>query len=198
MRTEPLNLLFVCTANISRSPYAERRARMLLGGAPITVASAGVPGYPDRSMDREMAAQLELRGGDPTGHVSRALDGDLLNWADLVVTFEYAHDLKILERWPEAAQRIFGLNQFAKTVTQFDAAHLSGPELISQARAVAERNSMGWDVDDPYGRGKRAATTATAHIDHAVESIIRGLLGLRPAADGPRRADSSRHSRPRG
>lgn len=35
----PLRVLFVCTANIARSPYAERRARQLLGDVPIAVAS---------------------------------------------------------------------------------------------------------------------------------------------------------------
>ncbi len=166
---------------------------MLLGDAPITVASAGVPGYPGRSMDREMAAQLELRGGEPEGHVSRSLDGDILGWADLALTFEFAHDLKIFERWPEAWERVFGLKQFAQAVTEFDAAAMTGSALTSAARRVAGGNSMGWDVDDPYHRGQRAAETAAASIDKAVESVVRGLLGLPAAGDGPRRADPSRH-----
>ena len=42
---EPLRVLFVCTANIARSPYLEVRARQLAGpGVGVEFGSAGVPG----------------------------------------------------------------------------------------------------------------------------------------------------------
>ncbi|MCA0290277.1 MAG: hypothetical protein LCH82_01215 [Actinobacteria bacterium] len=47
-------VLFVCTANISRSPYAELVARARYGGRGIRFASAGVPGTVGRSLDPEM------------------------------------------------------------------------------------------------------------------------------------------------
>lgn len=62
----PLRVLFVCTANIARSPYGERRVVQLSHGETLSVASAGIPGYPGRGMDQEMAAQLRTRGGEPT------------------------------------------------------------------------------------------------------------------------------------
>lgn len=161
---------------------------MLLGGAPIEVASAGIPGTSGRAMDSEMATQLERRGGDSAGHVSRAVDAGLLSWADVVLTFEFAHDLQIAETWQSAAPRTFGLGQFAEAVTKFDAGAGRGSELAARARKMTGANSLGWDVDDPYGRGRRAATAAAAQIDKALEGVLRGLLGLPAAMAGPRRA----------
>lgn len=191
MRAEPLRLLFVCTANIARSPYAERRARMLLGGAPIEVESAGMPGMPGRAMDGEMAAELEDRGGDPSGHVSRSLTEDMLAGTDVLLTFEFVQNVHIIEQFPEAAERTFGVTQFAEAVGQFKAQQLNGRKLIAQARAAQPRNSMGWDFDDPHRRGRRAAKVAAEEIDAAVETIIRGLLDLPAPVGTPRRAAQS-------
>ena len=55
-------LLFVCTANICRSAYAEVRARQMLGlDAGWAFFSAGVPGTVGREMDPPMVAQAVAR-----------------------------------------------------------------------------------------------------------------------------------------
>jgi protein-tyrosine-phosphatase len=79
-------VLFVCTANIARSPYAERRATHLLAGAGsegAVFASAGIPDVSARLMDREMTAQLSARGGTPTATSaarSRAKSSSRVTW----------------------------------------------------------------------------------------------------------------------
>lgn len=185
MRTHPLRLLFVCTANISRSAYAERRARMLLGHEPILVAGAGVPGYPARPMDPQMADQLRQRGGDSEGHLSRCLNEVILGDADIVLTFELAQQHRVFEGWPEAAQRTFGLGQFADALSRIQDTDLPVGELVARVHEVARPNSMGWDVDDPYKRGRRAAKAAARQIDGLVEAIVT-KLAAKPSA-GPRR-----------
>lgn len=180
MTADPLRLLFVCTANISRSPYAERRARALLGQSPITVASAGVPGLPCRTMDPQMVAQLKQRGDNGEGHLSRCLNEDILAESDLVLTFELAQEIRVREGWPEYAARTFGLGQFVDALTRFAPAGLPAHQLVLTARAQARPNSMGWDFDDPHGRGRRAAKLAARDIDRAVDELVRRLLGLRP------------------
>lgn len=189
MRTQSLALLFVCTANIARSPYAERRARMLLGTAPVSVASAGVPGFPDQPMDAEMAEQLRIRGGDPADHCSRKLDDRALEQAEVVLTFEIEHQQRILKRWPAAAERTFGLHQFADALGGVDAQNLDSLALVSRVRSLAEPNSTALDVADPHGRGRRAARIAAREIDGYMESIVGSLLGT-PIAGG-RRAEGS-------
>lgn len=176
MAPKELHVLFVCTANISRSPYAERRARMMLGAAPVSVASAGIPGYPCRSMDPAMAEQLELRGGDGQGHLSRVVDDEVLDGTDLVLTFEFAQHMRLLERWPGLGDRVLGLQQFAEAVEELTEV-AAGGGLVRQVAAAARMNSMTGDVADPYGRGKGTAKRVARQIDDLLVRVIPALSG---------------------
>lgn len=190
--TEPaLNLLFVCTANISRSAYAERRAAALLSGHPrIRVASAGIPGYPGRPMDEQMAAILREQGVNPGCHVSRSLDADALARADLVLTFEFAQHMRILDAWPERSAAVFGLNTFADAAGGIaaDDNPTSGStpaELIAAVSSKARPDSMTSDIADPYRRGRRAAARAASEIDAALVKLLPWLTQAEAATAQP-------------
>jgi protein-tyrosine phosphatase len=172
----PLRVLFVCTANIARSPYAERRTRQLLAGAALTVSSAGVPGVPGRGMDHEMADQLRSRGGEPNGHVSRKLTADLLAATDLVLTVEFTHRLRIAQAWPDHAIKVFGVHQFVDALDRLPAP-AAGLELLDQAYAVRCPDGMNWDVADPHGRGQAAAARCADELDDALSHIVPALAG---------------------
>ena len=176
----PLRVLFVCTANISRSPYAERRAADLLPGHDVTVASAGVPGLPGREMDPEMAAQLRAHGGDPEGHVSRSLTGDLLAQVDLVLTFEFAQRMRVLDAWPQHAAKVFGLHQFTDALALVSPG-VTGKALETEVARVSAPDSMTWDVADPYRRGRRVAGKCADEIDVALDLLVPALTAQPPA-----------------
>ncbi|MDT0215572.1 low molecular weight phosphatase family protein [Rothia sp. ARF10] len=197
-RPETLRLLFVCTANISRSPYAERRARQLMGPAPgeasesaagsaesavasLDVSSAGVPGFPGNAMDPAMARELETRGVTDHAHLSRALSGEILAAADVVVTLEFAHRLRITERWPEHAAKVFGLRQLADALTR-STSDEAGLAALDAALAVARPDNLGWDVSDPFAQGAAAARRCAGEIDEALEVIVPRLTGIRVAS----------------
>ena len=56
---EPLRVLFVCTANICRSPFLELTARQLASGSTdVQFASAGTQGFTDHAMDEVMTQTL--------------------------------------------------------------------------------------------------------------------------------------------
>ena len=182
----PLSVLFVCTANIARSPYGERRTAQLLAGThgeQLNVASAGTPGYPGRGMDVEMAAQLRSRGGDASGHVSRSLTHQLLVESDLVLTFEFAQRLRIIDEWPDQAVKVFGLRQFADALGRIRSP-ASGLELLDQAYAERPPDGMNLDVVDPHRRGAPAARACADQID-AVLSVIVPALGGGAAGAAP-------------
>ncbi|GAA4407662.1 hypothetical protein GCM10023168_23950 [Fodinibacter luteus] len=175
----PLRVLFVCTANIARSPYAERRASQLLPdhapeGRGVWLASAGMPGYPGRDMDPEMAAQLRARGGEPNGHVSRAVTHELLVESDLVLTFEFAQRLRIIDEWPDQALKVFGVRQFTHALERIPApAH--GLELLDQAYTARLPDGMNLDVVDPHRRGAAAARACADEIDAMLAAIVPAL-----------------------
>jgi len=175
--TRPARLLFVCTANIARSAYAEHRARDLFERDPSLaweVASAGIPGYPGRPMDPHLAGELTRRGIRTPAHVSRVLDDAALEWADLALTFEMRQHLAILEAWPRRAGKVFGLRQFARAAALAPEAADIGA-LLHSVVALAEPDSMTLDVDDPYGRGRRAAHACAAEIDGVLRRILPAL-----------------------
>lgn len=195
----PLRVLFVCTANISRSPYAERRARQALAGWNVAVASAGIPGYPGRSMDEEMAKLLVERGGDASGHVSRAVTDDVLEAADLILPFEFGHHMKLLDAHPDHAHKIVGFGQLATAVKRMTGEDDVLPpvddvdDLVRVVTQQAGPNSMSHDVEDPYRRGSKVATACADQIDEHLDQILPFLAG----ADLPKLAASEEAPRKR-
>lgn len=176
-----MRVLFVCTANISRSPYAERRAAQLTGGWPevgVCFTSAGVPGFAGRPMDPAMVVELVARGSEAGDHVSRSVTSAMLEAADVVLTVEFAHRLRIAESWPDHASKVFGVNQLADALGRVTAAN-GGLAALASALAVARPDGLTWDVADPYKRGGAAARAGADEIDEALAVIVPGLARTR-------------------
>ncbi len=167
-------ILFVCTANVSRSPYAQIRTLEVFGGADLSVGSAGIPGTEGREMDPAMEAELPFEDEAAVKHRSRVLTAAIVTTGDLVLTMEFGHHMRILDRWPEASPKVFGLRQF---VDGLDRITPSGApsERVDQVRARAAPNSMMWDIADPYRRGSRAARACARELDDLVLRLGVGL-----------------------
>ena len=83
-----MNILFVCTANVSRSYAAEKlfyheAAQSGLEG--VAVSSAGVMDMTDAPPDPKMADYLEKAGVAGRDHASRRMCGEYTEWADLIL-----------------------------------------------------------------------------------------------------------------
>lgn len=177
---KPLSVLFVCTANICRSPYMELAARHALGeDTDITLSSAGTLGFVDHPMDPTMSGTLgEI---DPAAFRSRRLTSGLVDEADLVLTATDEHRRFILLEQPSSYRKVFSLGQFARAAERLASERpddgLTGRELITavgQLHGVAQLRA---DVADPYRRGRRAAAACARQIDDLLRVVLPALTG---------------------
>jgi sulfate adenylyltransferase len=179
----PIRVLFVCTANICRSPYLELRARQLLGpDSGVEVSSAGVRGFDAEPVGDTMAEEFERRGTDTTGFRSRPATGDLVDDADLVLAAEAVHAEWLLTQRPAASDRVFTLGQFVASAEKVDP-RLHGRELIAAVAEGPVPPSPELDITDPYRRGpeqaRRAAVTMEAMLEVLVQRLRSGEAGTR-------------------
>ena len=169
----PLKVLFVCTANICRSPYMELAARRLLpedGG--VVFSSAGTRGFDASEMDAEMAARLD--GVDASSFRSRPLTRELLEEADLVLTAEASHRAFILDEQPGLFRKVFTLGQAAAAIQRIDDG-LPRTELLARLAQARGSADPALDVADPYRRGPEAAAEAAAAIERLLAVVVPAL-----------------------
>ncbi|MDX1395995.1 MAG: low molecular weight protein arginine phosphatase [Gemmatimonadota bacterium] len=157
-----MNLLFVCTGNTCRSPAAEaiaRKAASARGLDGFETASAGTfafPGQPAAATSIEVAAD---RGIDLTGHRSREIGLELVEWADLVIAMTASHARGVEEVVP--GTKVTLLN-----------------ELLPEGHP-----RHGRDLSDPFGGDRETYEATYRDIEEALDAFFDTLPG--GSADSP-------------
>ena len=173
--TAPLRVLFVCTANICRSPFMELLAAHLAEGQ-IEVSSAGTHGLDGHPVDAAMTAALRTRGlpaDQVDGFRSRPLTADLVAEADLVLTAASTHQQDILQEQPGAVDRVFTLGQFATVVGDTDGAR--GADLVRAIGALRLPADPALDVADPFRRGAAVAASCADQVESLLRVAVPAL-----------------------
>jgi protein-tyrosine-phosphatase len=187
MAVGALQVLFVCTANICRSAYAELMAAHLLADDPtVHVSSAGTHGFRDHPIDPPMAAQLRDRGVDPDRFRSRPLTMGMVEQADLVLTAESVHRQFILDDRPETFRRVFTLGQLARTLDavadEQDLRGVRGRDLLGSLRGRYTPVEADDELADPYRQGEAAAAATATRLDDLLQVVVPRLRTGHPAA----------------
>jgi protein-tyrosine-phosphatase len=169
-------ILFLCTANICRSPTAEYLARHHFGSDRWAFRSAGFL-ESGRSPTGELIRSLGEVGVDIRNHRSYRVDVASLQAADLVLTMEGTHVRRASEIWPDVLAKIVPLRQ-AATLLEADGAAGDVSDLID--RVVERRDPSDylgprWDVADPYGRSLRVYRRSVAEIDALIGTVFSTL-----------------------
>lgn len=101
---EKIRVLFVCTANVCRSPMAEALFNALAQdkGVPWKATSAGVAAQLGKSISPRAGSALEEVGVFPDGHQARQVSAAMLETADLVLAMTANH-ASALRRLSEAS-----------------------------------------------------------------------------------------------
>ena len=147
-----MNILFVCSGNISRSFLAEALFLHELKDRPgldVSVRSAGLRAFPGNTADTEMVCFLLEQGLSVPDHRARALSRKDVAWAERILVMEI-HHLQAMEReFPESA---------GKT------------ELLGRYIAGAPE-----EIEDPFGCSSHFYRLAQSRIGSAVKGLLREL-----------------------
>jgi protein-tyrosine phosphatase len=196
-------ILFVCYANLCRSPMAEHLGRDMLARGlgvareRIPVSSAGtdaVPGYP---MHPNAAAVIAERGTDPTAFRNRRLTAEVVAGAGLVLAASRRERARCVSLAPAAADRIFTLRQFSRLAAAAAGGYppaggrpQAGPLADLGARlatAVAEAGRARGqlqpvrpdedDLADPVGQPIEAFRRCADEIEVALAPVVKLIAG---------------------
>lgn len=193
---DAFRVLFVCTGNVCRSPFAEILTRhLLIGGlggraaSRFRVESAGVRAVVGAQMDHDTRDELMpwgLDGASLAGlFLARQLTAGMISDSDLILGAGQAHRGAVVERLPEARRTTFTLREFARLVADVDPRSLPDEPagragaLVEQAwlrRGVVPGRRGGDEVPDPIGGDPAAHRRATTLIADAVTTIVRKLV----------------------
>lgn len=111
-----VNILFVCTGNICRSPMAQGLCRKYLaeklacrvdglGQMGYKISSAGVIAAAGFSISREAIAVCSKAGVDITGFTSQPLSARLVQESDYIFVMCDSHRRYIADNWPEGVSK---------------------------------------------------------------------------------------------
>lgn len=148
-----MNILFVCSGNICRSPLAEAVLRHRVAHqspAPaIQVKSAGTSATNGLPLSVAMEMILQEQGIEPH-HQSQRLTHELLNWADLIFAMTRAHKALLLTQAPGVQPKLYTLKEFVGDSQQLD-------------------------IDDPYGSDLDSYRTCANEIMMACDRLFHTL-----------------------
>jgi protein-tyrosine-phosphatase len=170
-------LLFVCTANICRSPTAELIAREHFGESAMVFRSAGFL-HAGESCPSELVSVLGARSINASDHRSYQLDQASLDAAELLLTMEGRHVQKATMISPDSFPKIVPLREAAAVLDRMGGRDTTVEDFIAELNQHRDpRQYLGsqWDVEDPYGRRTKAYRKAVAEIDQLVTSVIGRL-----------------------
>ncbi|TCJ19410.1 low molecular weight protein arginine phosphatase [Rubrobacter taiwanensis] len=109
-------ILFVCTANICRSPMASMLFNALARerGIAARAESAGVAALEGEQMAENSALALREAGVEPDPqHRARQVTGEMLREADLILTMSPQHAAAIRKLLGESPEKLYTLPEYA-------------------------------------------------------------------------------------
>ena len=144
------------------------------GVTEVTVRSSGTWAGGGHGATPDAVGVLQRRGIDLTRHRSRALDGEQIEQADLVVVMTSVHEREVLEVDPSARRKIVLMKELAEMRPHLDG---TDPPGRIQALLAAERpeRRRSLDLDDPMGLPASSYERCLAEIE-AGTAVLAELL----------------------
>lgn len=151
------SVLFVCTANMCRSPFAEGVLKRLLARAgrdDVVVSSAGVQTSDGNSaLSKAISTALRFEV-DISGHSSRQITKSIISENDLIIVMENTH---------------------TNLISTIDITSLRKVKLLTSFR---ENGGKGYNVPDPHGHGDDVYFEIFSEINRYVRILAKQLWSV--------------------
>ena len=185
-------IVLICTGNRFRSPLAEGEIRSLAGAAPVHVSSLGLVELGPVPPLIEALAEAERFDLDISGHRARALHGQDLSSADLVLGFERIHLASAVVDANAARERTFTLPELVELLDHVDPRGRG--DVVERARSVVElagemRRARGVEpllpeIADPWGGTPEVYRETAERVIELTRRLGERLLGITISPDG--------------
>lgn len=155
-RADRMNVLVVCTGNICRSPMAEGMLRKRLDeeapGA-FVVRSAGTSARVGMRASLPAVQAMKDYDVDIKNHLSRPVDNELVDWADVILVMTPDQLGEMHFRFPEHSEKTFLLTAY--------------PEMDTEEHK---------GIPDPIGSGEETYRRVAQMLKPELERIVEHLL----------------------
>ncbi len=141
-------ILTVCVGNICRSPMAEALLshRLASRGVQATVESAGIAALAGRPADPVAQELMLARGIDISAHRARQLTPDMIRSFELLLVMEADQQRAVESMLPSARGRVHRIGRWG-----------------------------GFDVPDPFRRGREAFERALTLIERGIGDLEKAF-----------------------
>lgn len=184
--SRPVRILTVCSHNRTRSVMAaallESKLTDRLGAGAVSIRSSGFGPIDLPAIDDAVAA-MRRRGLDVSAHRSSTTTTSLVDGADLILTAERDHVVKIAALSPAAFRRALTLPEFLAATMQGD--EDDGGDIREWVESLTAERTAGEylrgdvpEVDDPTGSAPRAFEAAVVAIEQQCDDVV-ALLAQR-------------------
>lgn len=148
------HVVFICTANICRSPVAEGLLRNRLqqqGRAGWRVSSAGTWAQLKRGAARHSIDLMAEKGIDIRDHQAQEVNAALLQEADLLLCMEPGHAEALRAEFPQASHKIY---------------------------LLSEMDNRRYGIDDPYGGPYEGYKQMLADVEQLIDAGLPRIIEL--------------------
>lgn len=188
-----MNVLFVCTGNLCRSPMAEALFSLIVRSRrhpEINVASAGTWAAKGSRATPDALDVLSAVGVDASAHRSKPLRRRHIEEADVIVAMTSVHATEIQEKVPDSGRKVVLMKEIREIGMPELPPDLPVDERLKHfltAKRPHWRRAL--DLDDPMGLPRVAYIRCIKEVWDGVEALADALL---PRLEAPSPATDHR------
>lgn len=161
------NIVFVCTGNTCRSPFAEQLFKKMLYNRygekadHIKISSSGTYAFPGVTPPSNAIRVAEMFDVNLSDYRSKAISLNVLNGADVVFCMTSRHKSNLVSKYPYFEDKIHILKKYSKGISEEKHESTSENEDENQ-----------FDIQDPIGQDTETYTEIFKEIQIALEKVI--------------------------